>query len=203
MTTLPISVVVPLSKHRKDFFYRYVLPSIESNAPAEILIEECEGTAPVKRNLGASKATQDYLFFCDDDTILGADCLKKMYYSIDEEVEGFAYSHFMAVVKDGSTHPHKENFVHQSLPFNVERLKKHNYIDTMSLLKKEYFPGFDEELAGYQDWDLWLRVVDKGVLGMLVDDVLYIKFYLDEGISSNAERHMAAKSVVKAKHGLL
>ncbi len=203
MTKLPISVVVPLSKHRRNFFYRYVLPSIESNQPAEILIEDCEGSAPVKRNLGASKATQDYLFFCDDDTVLGTDCLKMMYYAIDEEVEGFAYCHYMAVVKDSTAHPHEKNFINQAHPFSFERLKKHNYIDTMSLLKKEHFPGFDEELVGFQDWDLWLTIARNGVTGKLIDDILYIKFYLDKGISSDAERHMAAKSFVKAKHGLL
>jgi len=202
MNNLPISVIVPLSKHRKAFFYRYCFSSIEANKPAEILIEDCEGSAPYKRNFGASKATQEYLFFCDDDAILGADCLSTMYYAIENEKEGFAYCHFLVVVTDPIAHPHGKNFVLNTQPFYLPTLKRHNYIDTMSLLKAEHFPGFDEELLGFQDWDLWLTITDKGVTGQFIDDVLFMKFSLDQGISSNPKLHNQAKIVVKKKHGI-
>jgi Glycosyl transferase family 2 len=200
MSTLPISVVVPLSKHRRAFFYRFCLPSIEANKPAEILIEDCEGSAPYKRNLGASKAKQDYLFFCDDDAILGADCLNTMYYAIENEKEGFAYCHYASVVNGEEAHPHGKNFIQYAHPFNLPRLKKHNYIDTMSLLKAEHFPEFDETLQAFQDWDLWLTIASEGVAGQFIDEVLFMKFHLDKGISSDPERQVAARKIIKKKH---
>lgn len=202
MSKLPISVIVPFSKSRDSFFYRYTLPSIESNIPYEIIIEEGEGSAPYKRNKGARKATQEYLFFCDDDCILGNDCLKTMYYSINEQEEGFAYSHNLSIVNSKEAHPIGKNFISDSFSFDLERLKKHNYIDTLTLLKTKHFPQFDESLEGYQDWDLWLTIAKQGVKGLFIDDVLFMKFYLDKGISSNPERHMQAKNAVRKKHGL-
>lgn len=202
MDKLPISVIVPFSIHRDTFFHRYCLPSIEANNPHEIIVEDGEGSAPYKRNLGAKKATQDYLFFCDDDSILANDCLKTMYFAIDGEEEGFAYSHYIGIVNSKDTHPIGKNFVQHSHPFSLSQLKKNNYIDTMSLVKTKHFPGFDEELVGFQDWDLWLRVAEQGVRGEFINDVLFIKFYFDQGISSDPKRHMQAKATVKKKHGI-
>ena len=75
---LPISVIVPLSKNRTDFFYRFVLPLIEANNPAEIIINDNDEGAPKKRNDGFDKSTQQYLFFCDDDLLLPSDHLEKL-----------------------------------------------------------------------------------------------------------------------------
>lgn len=203
MGDLPISVVVPFSPHRDAFFYRFCLPSIEANRPAEIIVEEGSGSAPVKRNRGADKAREEYLFFCDDDSILAGDCLKRMYEEIEGKEAGFSYSHYMGVVNGVEMHPIGRNFVQKSQPFDFEALQKNNYIDTMSLLKREYFPRFDEELAGYQDWDLWLRIAKSGVKGQFIDEVLFLKFYFDKGISSDPLRHGEAKRKVIAKHGLV
>jgi len=43
--------------------------------------------------------------------------------------------------------------------FNPTLLLTANYISTMSLIRAKDFPGFDEELVGYQDWDLWLNLL--------------------------------------------
>ncbi|MEC7839167.1 MAG: glycosyltransferase [Chlamydiota bacterium] len=199
---LPISVIIPLTKSREPFFYNYCLPSVEANNPQQIIIEDDEGSAPYKRNLGASKATQPYLFFCDDDTILSKNCLPKMFQAIHAKEEVFAYSHYAVIVTKEEAHPIGKNFIHQSKPFNAKALQKNNYIDTMSLLKTQSFPGFDENLLGYQDWDLWLRVVNSGGTGAFIDDLLFMKFCFDKGISSDRIRHREAKEAVRSKHQL-
>lgn len=198
----PISVIIPHQKSRSLFFSRFCLPSVEANSPKEIIIEDCEGSAPYKRNLGASKASQDFLFFCDDDTILAKNCFEKMYAALDGSSHTFAYSHYSGIVMNQEAHPIGKNFVFQSQSFDLKRLKQSNFIDTMSLLKAESFPGFDEELLGFQDWDLWLTMIKNGASGCLVDDLLFMKFYFDSGISSNLKKHMDAKEVVKKKHYL-
>lgn len=67
---LPISVIVPLSKNRRDFFETMTLPLIEANDVNEIIVNDDEGRAPKKRNAGFKKSTQPFIFFCDDDILL-------------------------------------------------------------------------------------------------------------------------------------
>lgn len=199
---LPISVIVPFSKDRDAFFYRFCLPSIESNNPAEIIIESDEDKAPVKRNRGAKKATQPYLFFCDDDTILAKDCLPRMLTLLEETKLQFCYCNYFGIVLDEKSHPIGKNYIQISKPFSYDLLRKHNYIDTMSLLQAAAFPGFDEELEGYQDWDLWLTIVEQGGKGAYIDDLLYLTFHLGAGISNNIEALKRARKKIRHKHML-
>lgn len=200
---LPISVIVPLSNSRKRFFYDYVLPSIKANDPAEIIIKDEEGSAPYKRNKGAEEATQKYLYFCDDDCILSAMCLQTLYDILKADKLGrkFSYCDYHSIVTDKKAHPAGENFVNKGRSFSYEALKKGNYIDTMSLVEKEVFPGFDEELTRFQDWDLWLRIGKEGHKGAYYPDILFLKFYMDQGITSRMSTNEAIK-IIKEKHGI-
>lgn len=200
---LPISVIVPLSDSRKRFFYDYALPSIRTNNPAEIIVRDEEGSAPYKRNKGAEEATQPYLFFCDDDIILSKDCLGTMYEIIDNDKKerSFVYCDYWSVVTDKKAHPHGESFINKGRPFNYEQLKKGNYIDTMSLVRTSDFLGFDEDLIRFQDWDLWLRMGKKGYEGIYYPDDLFMKFYMDEGITSKMDTNKAI-NVIKQKHDI-
>lgn len=187
---LPISVIVPLQSHRKDFFERFCLPSIERNSPQEVIIIDEEGTAPVKRNKGAMLAKCSFLFFCDDDVILGRDCLDKYYRSINETVNGFAYSDFTWINTITNT-----SFIYKSKVFNKYELLKSNYISTMSLMKSECFCGFSD-LPQYQDWDLWLTI-SKKFSGHYIPENLYIACSMDQGISKNINEKLRQSIIRK------
>jgi len=49
------------------------------------------------------------------------------------------------------------------------------YINPMALLRREHFPvgGWDESIKKFQDWDLWLTVLEAGHQGIFVPEVLY------------------------------
>ena len=68
-------------------------------------------------------------------------------------------------------------------PFDREALKKQNYIHTSSLLRRSAFPGFDETLKKFQDWDLWLTMVERGSKGVWIDRELYHIEPREQGIS--------------------
>lgn len=200
--TLPVSIVVPHKKSRKWFFDRFSLPSIESNEPAQIIIEDQEGPAPEKRNLGASRATQPFLLFVDDDTVLGKDCLTTMFKALNHTPSvGYSYSDHVILVWPGVDHPGLPVQTIQSKPFDDGELKRANFADTTSLMRKEVFPGFDETLHRFQDWDVWLTMLGKGVRGVYLPGILFCKFHVDQGITASFPMDIAMW-MIRKKHGL-
>lgn len=210
---LPISVIIPLSKKRSDFFNNFVLPLIEANNPAEIIINDNEGTAPKKRNDGFDKSTQPYVFFCDDDIVLPADHLKKLLLELKgqearnikrlaTEQVGYAYSGYHGIVMYPTTHPMRGNFHIRTTQFNATTLKQGNYISTMSLINSKYFPRFDESLKRLQDWDVWLTMLKNGLHGVAVFNNEFHAYYLDEGITSNTNNEKEGLMKIFEKHKL-
>lgn len=201
---LPISVIVPLSLKRKDFFENFVLPLLEANNPNEIIINDNHGSAPKKRNEGFKKSTQPYVFFCDDDIILPANYLETLYNTLLKQKEsvGYAYTGYHGIVLHPDSHPMRGNFVISSMPFNGEILRKYNYISTMSLIKKEHFPLFDEKLKRLQDWDIFLTLQQKGISGVFIEKMRFFAYYLDVGITSNSNSEIDAVNAIRRKHGL-
>jgi len=202
---LPISVIVPLSKNRRDFFNNMVLPMLEANNPNEIIINDREGSAPEKRNAGFDKSTQPYVFFCDDDIILPANYLETLLKNLKCEHKtpeiGYSYTGYYGVVLHPESHPFRGNFRTPSTPFNPTALKQGNYISTMSLMKREVFPRFDETLTRFQDWDMYLTILKNGVRGIMVSDVFFWAYYLDAGITSNNNNLNDALQKIRNKHG--
>ena len=201
---LPVSVIVPLSKNRREFFNNMVLPLIEANNPIEIIINDNDGLAPKKRNDGFKKATQPYVFFCDDDILLPANYLQSLYYALLKEHKTsetvFAYSGYDGIVLHPDSHPIRGNFKIPAVPFNAQRLNQGNYISTMSLVRKDVFPMFDEKLKRLQDWDIWLTLVAKGYRGKLVSNVTFYAYYLDAGITSVNNSEVDAINAIRTKH---
>jgi len=200
---LPISVIVPLSKNRRSFFENFTLPLIEANNPIEIIVNDDEGRAPKKRNDGFKKSTQPFLFFCDDDILLPANYLESLYNTLIKNPDiGFAYTGYHGIVIHPHTHPMRGNFQIPAVQFSSEALRRGNYISTMTLVRRELFPMFDENLKRLQDWSLWLTIVENGHRGILVPNLTFYAYYLDEGITSNTNNEIDAINAIRRKHNL-
>lgn len=199
---LPVSVIVPLSKKRNDFFQNMVLPLLEANNVNEIIINNNEGSAPKKRNDGFKKSTQPFVFFCDDDILLPANYIQLLYNTLMKNNDiAFAYTGYEGIVLHPDTHPMHGNFQIPHIEFDVNALKYGNYISTMSLLRREYFPMFDENLKRLQDWDLWLTITKSGNKGKLVSGLSFYAYYLDNGITSKYNSEIDAINAIRFKHG--
>jgi hypothetical protein len=101
--------------------------------------------------------------------------------------------------------------------FNSEDLKQNNYIDVTSLIRRSDFSGFDESIKKFQDWDLWLTMLEKNKTGVCVPEILYTKIVGGRvGISQwlpgfvyrlpwkgkAVRRFEEARDIVRKKHGL-
>lgn len=202
---LPISVIVPTTsdKIRTGFFDNFVFPLIEANHPMEIIVNDDPGVAPKKRNDAFDKSTQPYVFFCDNDILLPKNYLKKLLNPLKEDpAKAYAYSGYYGIVLENKNHPLKRNYLSPTIPFDGKRLKQRNYISTMSLIRRDRFPRFDESLKRMQDYDLWLTMLRNGDEGIAVFDNEFFAYYLDAGITSTRNSESEAMNKIRQKHGI-
>ncbi|MEK7648368.1 MAG: glycosyltransferase family 2 protein [Patescibacteria group bacterium] len=117
----------------------------------------------ITRNEGIAASRGEYIIVCDADVIMRPDCLEKMFQALQEHPEcSFAYSSFKWEWK-----------LFKSYPYDVELLKKMNYINMASLVRREHHPGFDTAIKKFQDWDVWLTMLELGYTGIYIPEVLY------------------------------
>lgn len=203
MIMLPITVIIPTNKEKVGPEFMETITSIKLNAPKEIFVindDKIKGNANTKRNYGAKLATQPYLFFCDDDVwmVPGA-LLRLLEASYRNYGAGYVYGNFMAL-----NHPTNASFIHQAHAFDRDKLKGDNYISTMSLIKTSAYTavkGFDETLLRFQDWDLWLSMLSKGIEGTYLPEIIFVTDYKGGGITTK-EGVKEARAILGKKHGI-
>lgn len=170
-------------------------------------IKQANQGAPKARNVGFENSVGELVIFCDSDIIMKPDCLEKMAAALENDHEAaFAYCSFRFGWKKFRLYP-----------FTIERLRRMPFITTTSLIRREYFPGFDESLKKFQDWDLWLTIWEKyGRGGVWIDEVLFravsggtmsswlpgFMYKLPFLKNKNVEKYKAAREVIKKKHNL-
>jgi glycosyltransferase involved in cell wall biosynthesis len=128
----------------------------------KIINQENQGSNPT-RNRGAAEAKGEYLLFCDSDLTMKPDMLEKMLDALKiNPAKSFAYSSFKLGWK-----------LFQLWPYTAERLRQMPYIHTTSLIRREFFPGFDNQIKRLQDWDLWLTMLEQGHEGVYIPEILF------------------------------
>jgi len=121
----------------------------------KIVTQDNQG-ASAARNRGFKESKGVFILFCDADVDLRIDMIEKMVNILTANPDkAYCYSSFKFGIH-----------TFDLFPFDADRLRKENYISTMSLIRRECFIGFDEKLKRYQDWDLWKRMLDKGYEGI-------------------------------------
>lgn len=163
--------------------------------------------APAARNRGFAESTGDFVICWDADTVARPDMLAKMLLALtDNPQASYAYSDFQFGWKKFT-----------GREFNADELRKNNFIDVTSLIRRADFCGFDTNIKRFQDWDLWLTLLDKNKTGVYVPELLYKKLVgKRKGISGwlpriafklpwkseAVRRYETAKKIVETKHGL-
>lgn len=172
----------------------------------KVILQQNTGAASA-RNRGYKESTGQFIIFWDADTVAHPAMLEKMMMVLLVHDEAaYVYSRYKFGWKTMKSHP-----------FSAQILQKYNYVDTTSLMHREAFAGFDPALKRFQDWDLWLTLLEQGKQGIFLSETLYKKIVGGRtGISSwlpsflyrfpftskRVREHEAAKQIVMKKHGL-
>ncbi len=120
--------------------------------------------APAARNEGARITTSPYIIFLDADSELIPTALETYITTLQQHPEAaFAYANLYWGKK-----------AFPSRAYDLVLLKQRNYIHTSSLIRRSDFPGFDESIKKFQDWDLWLTMAEQGKTGVWINQFLYV-----------------------------
>ncbi len=181
-----ISVIIPTYQHAKTIALCIESLLAQTVPPDEIIVIDDGSTdktrqiierlgdrvqyhfqanqgAPSARNAGATLATGDLILFCDADIRMQPQMLQQLSKALSDHPEAsYAYSGFFWG---------RKRF--KSRPFDPQALRRGNYIHTASLIRRSAFPGFDPTLKRFQDWDLYLTMLENGHTGVAIEEELF------------------------------
>jgi|SRR3989344_2790724 len=119
--------------------------------------------AAAARNRGAKDTQCEYILFCDADVILNINFLETCLGTLTKNQQySYCYTSFKYGIKK-----------FKLWKFDEEKLKQMPYIHTTSLLRRSDFTGFDENMKRFQDWDLWLTMMENGKRGVWIPQYLF------------------------------
>ncbi len=161
--TIQVKEVIIVNDGSKDNFNE-VIENIKTTLPLKILEQDNKG-ANSARNFGLQSATGEYIIFWDADTVARPDMLEKMLKTLhDNPKVSYTYSQYKFGWKKM-----------KGRIFDPELLKKFNYIDQTSLIRRTDLPasGCDASVKRFQDWDLWLSMLENNKTGIFIPEILY------------------------------
>ncbi len=158
-----IIVVNDGSKDRTERIAQSRAEQFKKENTSLAIVRQANAGANAARNRGARDAQGEYIIFLDADIVAAPQMLERM---MDALTTHPAASYVYCAFKFGWKTFHL-------WPFDAERLKKMPYIHTTSLIRRADFPGFDERLKRFQDWDLWLTLLERGKTGLCIPDTLF------------------------------
>lgn len=141
-----------------------------------------ETGGPYGRNLGASVSKSEYIAFLDDDDEWNPEKLSDQTAALGDGI-CIVHSDYLIENKDGTFGSFRSAYG------ACESILSCNNIGctSMILLSKKYFDeagGFDVKFKSNQEWDLWIRMLDKGK-SALAKGIAGVKHYDSGSISAN------------------
>lgn len=115
------------------------------------------------RNLGVKQSAAAIISFLDDDDTLGALRLLEMYQCLQKRSNEISFVSTGRLLEKNSFHEFSlDPFENKFGLIKLEDLKEMNLIDIGIMCHRETFEevgGFDPNLNGFEDWDLFIRML--------------------------------------------
>jgi len=131
---------------------------------------DCPHRGPAaSRNAGVAAARSEHIYFLDSDDLVDATTLEKL--SLMAVLHPRVAFFYTGVVHFGSI---DAVCIEQ---FDRKRLLRENFLTVSALIRRDVYlevGGNDESLIDlYEDYDFWLRVIERGHKGMLLPEPLF------------------------------
>ncbi|HYE59568.1 MAG TPA: glycosyltransferase family A protein [Candidatus Kapabacteria bacterium] len=183
-----LSIIIPVYNHEKALKQALLSIAKQTYRPCEIIVVDDGGVpavdshvsmigegipfrlirqenkgAPAARNAGFRASKGEYVIFWDADVLGEPEMLQKMVDALTKNREAsYVYSNFY--------------FGKKKMPaqvFDAEVLKQRNYIHSTSLIRRADVVPWDETLKRFQDWDLWLTMLEQEKRGVWIPEYLF------------------------------
>jgi glycosyltransferase involved in cell wall biosynthesis len=176
------------------------LRALDELPPEVQLIRQPNGGPARARNTGAAATETPLLLMLDADDRLSPGALDALERALEETPElGFAYgrTRFFGSLSGELALP----------PYDPYRLLHRSLVSVTSLVRREAFDavgGFDPDVPGYEDWDLYLSLLGAGWEGRRVDEVtLLYRRHGDSTFTVDRGRYRERRRVLRRKHRAL
>jgi hypothetical protein len=132
------------------------------DSPALLLRHPVNRGLPAARNAAASRARGEHVLVLDSDNELYPNCLERLVEALDADPDAaFAYGILEQFDRTGPAG------LSGYFGWEPERLVEGNYIDALALLRRSTLAelgGYtdDRRLYGWEDYDLWCRIAERG-----------------------------------------
>lgn len=190
-----ISVIIPVRAGGNPYITLQSL-AYQSLQPDEIIVSWDEGHgANWARNRGFEKSKGDLVLFSDDDIEWKSDAVQRMAAIFDKyKAATFAFGSYTMGGKE-----------YCDRPFTYDRLRENSCVSTMTMIRRDAFPMFDESIRRLQDWDLFLTVIEKTelVVGFHVGNIFATDVRPGISFAPDAQDWKEARDIVARKHGLI
>ena len=142
----------------------------ELKAPnTQVLRTENRGL-PAARNLAASHASGSLFCALDADDRLAPAWFEKGVAALDADPRLAFVSHWLQAFGD-------ETWTWTPASCDLPALLARNTVNGAALVRRDAFTavgGYDESMReGCEDWDLWLRLVERGLRGVIIPEILF------------------------------
>lgn len=165
-----------------------------------VLLRQRNSGLSAARNAGCRAAQTSLLLALDADDMLPADALRSLKRGLDRDpTAGFSY---------GVTQLFGEWTGLVRMPdWDPYRLLYRHTIGPTALTRRTLFEdlgGYDEEMKVYEDWEFWLRAVERGWHGVRVPEVTFLYRRHGSTMLAGARRaHRRWYRTIRAKHPAL
>ncbi len=140
--------------------------------PAVVYARPVNAGVMTVRNWIINHARGKYIFNLDQDNLVYPDCLKTLSDALDQDPDAaFAYG-----ILEGFDSRGPVDLI-SHLPWSKQRLGSGNWIDAMAMMRRDILlevEGYSKDLRtwGYEDFELWCRLADRGYGAAFVPSIV-------------------------------
>jgi len=134
------------------------------------IVRQANKGLPGARNTGIRAGKGEYILPLDADDKIAPACLRR-------SVDVLQANPDIAIVYGDLGLFGHENRVIPAGVFNTYRLLLANYMPVGSMFRREAWEsvgGYTEEMMGFEDWEFWIKLMEKGWKFKKIDEVLFL-----------------------------
>lgn len=168
------------------------------NYDITIIDQENSGHPAISRNNGIKVANGKYILPLDADDMIDTTMIEKCVSLLENNKSiSIAYTDQVYFNESGRK-------LVPTIEYDFQYLIKNNFIGSCSLFRKSTWDqvgGYDESIAGYEDWEFWISCGKLGNIGKRIPENLFYYRVSNEGVyNKDKQKHQLIVSQIIIKH---